>query len=112
MLLYLFVVWSFDIQGQGSQTIHSLLNIDCGRKASDGNTSTAEIVSSERLTGQALTELKTLFSNVCFLFIDELSTVNATMLALIDDRCRQGTGIDKPFGGVVRAKFQNKNISL
>jgi len=69
-------------------TIHSLLKLPIGPK---GN---------KDLSGQSLVRLQNLLQNIDYILIDEYSMLGQKMLAWVDKRCRQATGLtNELFGG-------------
>jgi len=89
--------------GNGSQTIHSLLDIAVPRRSSDAEKKKrGENLEQPQLNASQLTELRKRFKGIQFLFLDEISTISAAMLATVDERMQQACENNLPFGGVVR----------
>ncbi|KAK3907787.1 ATP-dependent DNA helicase [Frankliniella fusca] len=72
----------------GGQTIHSGLHISSKKPFS-------------LLDGKSAKDFCDHLRNVKFLIIDEYSMIGCSMLRYIDLRCRQGKGVNEPFGNLV-----------
>ncbi|KAK3916400.1 ATP-dependent DNA helicase [Frankliniella fusca] len=72
----------------GGQTIHSGLHISSKKPFS-------------LLDGKSTKDFCDHLRNVKFLIIDEYSMIGCSMLRYIDLRCRQGKGVNEPFGNLV-----------
>ncbi|KAE8746719.1 hypothetical protein FOCC_FOCC006582 [Frankliniella occidentalis] len=70
------------------QTIHSALHISVKKQFS-------------LLDGKSAKDFCDRMKQIKFLIIDEYSMIGCSMLRYIDLRCRQGTGVNEPFGGLV-----------
>ncbi|KAK3931635.1 ATP-dependent DNA helicase [Frankliniella fusca] len=81
-------------------TLHSFLSISRFHKNSD------------RLKGTELLNFREKHTGVKFIFIDEYSMVGLRFLACIETRCKDITGVDELFGGLIVVLFGDVNQLL